>query len=145
MSTKMAFEGRLYIGTADGTTTASTLLPNITEASYSFDPKKAPTTIRGDGTAVPLTTERVVELAISIEWTMLNKTTDTELETLRVAAAAGSAVALRLEDFSGNKGFDGDVTLAMAAGEPQAGEQTLKFTATPTNETAGGRQPVLYT
>lgn len=140
----MAFEGQMFIGTADGSTEASTQLPNITEASYSWDPKKAPTTIRGLGTNVPLTTERVTEIAISIEWTMLNKTTDSELETLRVAAAAGSPVALRLKDFAAGKGFNGDVTLAVAVGEPNAGEQTLKFTATPTNETDGAREPVLY-
>lgn len=142
MSTKMAFEGNMFYGVADGATEASTLLTNITEASYSFDPTKAPTTVRGAGVNVPLKTERVTELAISIEWTMLNKTTDASLEALRVAAAAGNTVALRLKDFTGGKGFNGDVSLQMSAGEPAAGEQTLKFTATPSNE--DGREPVLY-
>lgn len=132
----------MFYGVADGATEASTLLENITEASYSFDPKKAPTTVRGDGTAVPITTERTTEIAISIEWTMLNKDDDASLEALKVAAAAGGAVALRLKDYSAGKGFNGDVSLAMAAGEPNAGEQTMKFTATPDREP--GRAPVLY-
>ncbi len=73
---------------------------------------------------------------------MINDSTDTVLEAFRVAAFAGSALALRLKDYSAGKGFDGDVTIKMDHGEPLNGEQTYKFTATPTR--SAGRSPSLY-
>ena len=143
--TKMGFEGVAYYGTA--ATKASTQLLTATDVSYSMTPNKAATTARGAGTSPPMTTERVVSITMQIEWTMINKIGGagaTALAACRVAAAAGTGIALRLKDYSadGGKGFDGDVTLDCKEGYPQGGEQTFAFTATPTN--AYGREPVAY-
>lgn len=140
MATQMAFEGELYYGVTGST--AATRITNRRDITHNIDPKKAPTTVTGDGTAPPVTTERVVEIAIKIDWTMLNKTDDATLTALRVAAAAGTPVALRMKDATAGKGFDGDVTLTQDEGAPWGGEQTFKFTATPTDESS--RAPSLY-
>lgn len=137
--TKMGFEGLVYQGVAGST--GATPVTNIRDVTHTIDPKKAPTTVKGD--EVPaLETEQVVTIATSMEWTMLDKTTDTTLTAFRVAAAAGTPVALRLKDHTAGKGFDGDVTLSEERGQPYQGEQTFKFTATPTDES--GRAPQLY-
>jgi len=139
MATKMGFEGKIYYGVAGST--ASTEITNSRDITYTISSSKAPTTVRGSS-GVPLKTERVVELAVSIEWQMTNDTTDTTLAALRTAAAAGSEVALRTKDYSSGKGFDGDVTLDVKNGKPIGGEQTFDFTATPSKES---RTPQAYT
>jgi hypothetical protein len=73
---------------------------------------------------------------------MVNDSTDTNFEALRVAAAAGTAVALRGKDYSSGKGPDADFTLSMSAPWPLQGEQVVTFTATPTR--GSGRTPSLY-
>jgi hypothetical protein len=62
------------------------------------------------------------------------------LEALRVAAAAGTPVALRGLDYTAGKGPDFDYNLEVSNGQPVNGEQTLQFTAEPTEE--GGRIPI---
>ncbi len=141
MGIKMGFEGEIYYGVAGNT--AATKITNSRDVGFNLDPEKAPTTTRGDGTSPPVNTEQVVALSTSMEWNMLNKTDDTTLAALRAAAAAGTAVAFRMKDYSAGKGFNGDVTLSMKHGKPLKGEQSFDFTATPTEES--GRTPVLYT
>jgi len=136
--TKMGFEGLTYYGVAG--TTGAVLITNIRDVSYSIDPEKAETTVKGNEVAA-LKTEQVVAIAMGMDFTMLDKTDDTTLTALRGAAAAGTPVALRLKDHTSGKGFDGDVTLAMERGQPYKGEQTFKFTATPTDESARAPQP----
>ena len=139
--TRLGFEGRIYWGTAGSTATTEML--SATDISMTITPKKAPTTTRGAGTSAPIETERVVSISISIEFTLLNKSGETHLDTLRAAAAAGTPVSLCMKDSTAGKGFDGDVTLECKEGMPLAGEQTFVFTATPTNE--AGREPDPYT
>lgn len=138
--TRMGFEGVIYRGVAG--TTASTQMESATDISYTITPDKATTTVRGLGTTPPLKTERVVAVGMQIEFTLLNVSGETHLETLRAAAAAGTPVALRTKDYSAGKGFDGDVTIECKEGAPLNGEQTYVFTATPTREK--GRAPQAY-
>jgi len=139
-TTKMGFEGRIYVG---GTgSTAATLLENVKDIAYNLDIEKGDTTVRGDSTTVPIKTEDPTLRTVSIEWTMINDTTDANYEALRVAAAAGSAKAIRTKDHATGKGFDGDCSLSMQNGMPLAGEQTTQFTATPSR--GYGRPPQLY-
>lgn len=138
--TKMGFEGLAYYG-APGST-ASTAITDSADLSYNLDVEKGNTTIRGDSTVPPIETEDVTIRKAQIEINMLNRTTDAVLEALRVAAASGAAVALRMKDHAAGKGFDGDVTLSEQEGRPLRGEQTIKFTATPTR--SAGRTPSLY-
>jgi hypothetical protein len=136
---KMGFEGKLYYGSAGSTATNE--LTNTRDINYNLDTEKGDTTTRGAGTSPPKKTERVTALGITIEFTMLNKTDDTYLEALKVAAYAGTPVALRTKDYSSGKGFDGDCILDVQHGKPLNGEQTLQFTATPNDDS---RDPSLY-
>jgi len=139
MSTKMGFEGEIYYGVAGST--AAIKITNSRDIQYNSEPDKGDTTVRGSGSSPPIKTERVSAIGITIEWTMLNKTDDTTLEALRVAAYAGNEVAIRTKDYASGKGFDGDVTLSIQNGKPIAGEQTYVFTGTPSDE---NRTPQLY-
>lgn len=132
MSTKMGFEGEIYYGAAGST--AASKLTNSRDITYNVDPEKGETTVRGAGSTPPINTERVTALGVSIEWQMLNKTTDSDLAALVTAAVAGTPVAIRTKSHSTGKGFDGDVNLTVRRGKPYKGEQTLDFTATPNDE-----------
>lgn len=138
---KMGFEGLLYYGAAGST--ASTLLENCKDITISNDVERGNTTVRGTSASAPIETEHVTLLKLQIEFTMVNDSTDTYLEALKVAAAAGTAVALRGKDYSSGKGPDGDFTLSASKPWPLQGEQVITFTATPTR--GSGRAPVLYT
>lgn len=136
-TTKMGYEGPIYIGAAGST--ATTQITNRTDITENVDPERGDTTTAGDGTSVPIGTSRVTCLNYSIEWTMLKKTVDASLTTLVAAATAGTAIALRTKDYASGLGFDGDVTLGMKKGKPLKGEQTIAFTAEPTDDE--GRTP----
>lgn len=138
---KMGFEGLVYFSDTTGST-AATLLENCKDVAYNLEVDKGNTTVRGDSSAPPIETEDVTIRRVSIEFMMIKDTTDTALEALLTALYAGSAVALRLKDYSAGKGFDGDCTGTVANGEPLNGEQTLQFTFTPSR--SYGRAPSLY-
>ena len=137
---KMGFEGRIYYGTAGSQ--ASTLIENATDISEDFDFDEGSTTVRGDSTVAPVETGDVTVRKYSLEWTMVNDSTDTVLEALRVAAVAGTVVAIRGKDYAAGKGFDGDCKIKFKHGKPLKGEQTIQFTATPSR--SAGRAPQLY-
>jgi hypothetical protein len=139
MATKMGFEGLIYYGVKAAT--ATNQLTNSRDINYNIESEQGDTTIRGSGSSPPINTARVTALGITIEWTMIDITSDTSLEALRVAAAAGNAVAIRTKDYSAGKGFDGDCNLTVKHGKPLKGEQTFVFTATPCGE---DRAPQLY-
>src|SRR5688572_28058857 len=106
----MGFKGIAYYGVAGAT--GATQLTNSRDIAYNMDPQKGNTTVRGDSSVAPIHCEEVVERVVSISIQMVNETTDTALEAMRVAAFAGTAIVLRLKDHSAGKGFDGDVTLS---------------------------------
>lgn len=134
---KMGFEGELYYGSAGST--AASKLTNCRDVTISYNPTRSETTVKGDGSAPPVETQRVASFSHELQWTMLHDATDSDLEALRVAATAGDAVALRGKDYSSGKGPDMDYTLQCEHGVPYQGEQTYQFTAAPTEE--GGRTP----
>lgn len=136
----MGFEGLIYEGApgAEGTN----LIQNSRDITYGFDHGKGNTTVRGAGTSPPMKTERVTERVASIEFEMTVKEGDTILTSLLTAAYAGTPRAIRTKHKTSGKGFDGDCTLTVSHGKPLAGEQTLRFTATPTRES--GREPNPY-
>lgn len=140
---KMSFEGELYYGSAG--TTASTKITDCRDVSINFDHQKAPTTVRGDGTAPPIRHQRVVERVLSMEFTMTIKNTGAgaaAYAALMAALANGTPVSIRGKDYAGGKGPDFDATLTGKKGEPHGGEQTFQFTAEPTDE--AGRTAQLY-
>lgn len=136
---KMGYEGRIYYGVAGST--ASTLLENTTDLAYNLDTETGDTTVRGDGTSVPVETMDPTKLKVSIEWTMIDDTTDTAYEALMAAAFAGDGVAIRTKAHATGKGFDGDCILKAQEGMPLAGSATTQFTATPSR--SYGRTPQL--
>lgn len=138
--TKMGFEGEIYYGVAGST--ASTKITNCRDENYNLEKEDGDTTVRGDGSEVPVETMSPVLRRVSIEWTMLNKPADTTLAALLTAAYAATPVAIRTKDRASGSGFDGDCCLSVAHGKPFKGEQTYQFTATPTLES--GRAPQLY-
>lgn len=132
MPTRAGYEGLLYYGTAGST--AATLLTNVEDLNYDTQPDKAETTIRGDGTAAPIKTDKVVAIGATITWSMLNKTTDTNLIALIAAARTGAIVALRTRAASTLLGYDGDVTLAVTHEMTLKGISKFNFTATANDE-----------
>lgn len=131
MAKRMGFQGQAFIGTAGST--AATRLDNSRDITYNLETEKGDTTVRGDSSVPPVGHESVTRRNVTITIVMINESTDTALETMRVAAYAGTPIALRLKDHTSGKGFDGDVTLTVSHGKPINGEQTLEFTATPEN------------
>lgn len=137
--TRRGYEGLLYYGTAGST--AATQVTNCEDLDYQTEPERGETTIRGDGSAVPIVTSRVVALKPTITWRMLYKPADTTLAALIAAARTGAAVALRTKAYSSGTGFDGDCTLQVSAGMPLKGISTFEFTAEATDDE--GRTPLL--
>jgi hypothetical protein len=136
----MGFEGQIFRGTAG--TTASTQMTSATDVSIDITRETAKTTKRGNGTSVPMTTERVVAITHQITFSLLNVHGESHLAALIAAASAGTPISLRLKDYAAGKGFDGDVTLDCKDSMNLAGEQTKEFTASPTDEK--GRLPQSY-
>lgn len=139
MTKRMGFEGKAYLGVAG--TTGSTELANSRDISFKLGTEKGDTTVRGL-TGVPKKTSRVTQFsADDIEIVMLNDNADTSLETMRLAAAAGTAVAIRLKDYAAGKGFDGDCVLEFSHPYPLNGEQVVSITCTPTEEAGRTWEP----
>jgi hypothetical protein len=137
---KMGFEGQIFYGAAGST--ATTQITNATDINFPIDQETGNTTVRGDGSSIPIETMSVTCLKGTIEFSMIFDTADTTLAALMTAAAAGSGVALRLKDYASGKGPDADYILKVENGMPLKGEQTKKFTATPTR--GYGRNPQIY-
>lgn len=140
MAERMGFEGILYYGVAGST--AATQLTNCRDITVEEDHERGDTTVRGDSSAPPIGTEAVTKRMLSIEFVMLNDSSDTSLEALRVASAAGAAVALRGKDHSAGKGPDADFTVTVSKPWPLNGEQVVTFKGVPTR--GSGRAPQIY-
>ena len=136
---EMGHELKIYVGTAGSAATEQ--VETATDIDYSMDPQKAPTTDRGTGAPIPITTENVVQRGVTITWTMNNDHNDTKLATLIAATVAGEAFALKLVTASNATIFDGDVTASKKYNAPLAGPGTYDFSATPTKK--AGRKPTL--
>lgn len=125
------YQGQLFIGAAGAT--GATQLLNVVDVSESHNIETGETTVRGDGTAVPIKYEEVVCRERQITFQMLVKDGDTALATLIAAADAGTPLALRTKNKAAGVGFDGDVNLSYSNGRPLKGIQTMDFTCTLNN------------
>ena len=139
MSDEMGYQTKLYRGAAGST--AATQVTNATDVDYDLAPEKGSTTVRGTGGNVPIKTENVTQLGVTVTWSMLNDPADTDLAAFIAAAITGAAVALKLETDSGATLIDSDFTLAKKYNAPLSGEATYDFTATPTK--SASRAPTL--
>ena len=136
---KMGFEGLVYYGTAGST--ASTQITNRDECTIDTDPEMAETTVAGAGSSVPMKSEAPVAVGWSMTLGMKNTGSDSVVEALRTAAAAGTPVAIRMKDHSSGKGYDGDCNVKDSSDRGMKGTQTSSFTFTPNN---ASREPQYY-
>lgn len=131
MATVARYQRQVFYGTAG--TTAATQILCLIEAEVNKSKTYDPTTVRGDGTTIPIQTEQAVERICAISFKIRNETTGDNATTVTslLAAATHSSnptIALKVVSYSGGATeFDGDVTLDVA--DPDSRE--LSFTARP--------------
>jgi len=129
---KLGYEVKIYYGVAGST--ASTQIVNRDECSFDIDPEMSETTVAGDGSSVPVKSEAPVAVGWSMTLGMKNTGSDPVLEALRVAAATGTPVAIRMKDDDGaGKGYDGDCNVKKSSDRGAKNAQTTSFTLTPNN------------
>jgi hypothetical protein len=133
MARKMGYERVLYYGAAGSQ--AATQLTRARDVQYENGTSTGEVTAGGDGSAPPIEYHRVATRTAKVTFNMINDTGDTALTALIAAARGGTAVAIYVKDYSGGKGFDGDMILTVTHGAPYKGEQTFDFEGTPTYET----------
>lgn len=141
MTVRKGFEGQALYGVAGST--ASTLLENCRDITYNVEAEYGDTTVRGDGSVVPIQTQSKTLRTMSIEITMLHDDIDTAFQALQSAAGGSSPVAIRTRSYASGMGFDGDCHVGMGNPYPMNGEQLTTFTLTPTRD--AGRMPVAWT
>lgn len=139
MADEMGYQAKLFIGTAGSE--AATQVTEATDVDYDIALTKGNTTVRGDGSAVPIKTENVTERAVTLTWKMLNDPAAANLSTILAAAKIGGALAIKVENANADVLFDGDCTIAKKFNAPLSGEASYDFTATPTK--SAGRSPTL--
>lgn len=124
------YEGKIYIGTAGSA--ASTQLTERTDITYGITLERADSTVAGTGASVPLKTEEVVAVGVEISWSMLYKTEDTNIATMINAAAAGTAIAVKIMRYGSDADyFDGDVTIDISSSLPLKENQKFEIKAVP--------------
>lgn len=136
---EMGYHLKLYVGNAGAT--AATQITGAEDVDYDLAPQKGSTTDRGTGGNVPITTENVSQLGVTITWKQHVNQNDTTLTTLIAAAISGLPVAVKLATLGGSTIFDGDCTLQKKYNAPLADVASYDFTATPTKQ--AGRTPTL--
>jgi Tfp pilus assembly major pilin PilA len=129
---KVGFEGEIYYGVAGST--AATKITNSRDITETLDIEEGDTTVRGSGASPPIKTSRVTGITYGIDWQMLDKSDDTTLTALKVAAATGVPVAIRTKSYSSGTGYDGDMIIKFKKGIPLRGEQTVDFTGIPNDD-----------
>lgn len=129
---RMGYEGVLYIGTAGSQ--AATQLTCATDIDYTTDLEMGETTCRGDGSSVPIKSEKPSCISAEITFKMLNTVGVAALATLLAAARTPSAIAVYYKDSATGKGYDGDMNIKVKLNTPLKGEQTYEFTCTVNDE-----------
>lgn len=124
-TTRLGYEGQIKIGPAGSTGT--TQLTNRTDIQEDYNPEWADTSVAGAGTAVPHKDEEIVQLAVSITFSLVYDSTDAAITTLLGYIYGGTPFALRTLAFSTGKGFDGDVTAGIKHGKKMKEGQTFEI------------------
>jgi len=138
----MGYVRQLFVGTAGST--ASNRIENCKDISHDIAVTYGPTTKRGDGSAVPIETEKATSRKPSITWSMNNEPNDAQLVLLRAAAKSGGAMAVVLKEHNSAGTevtvFDGDCNIKVSEKDPMGGESTFDFEASASRDY--GRDPV---
>ena len=128
---RMGYERMLFYGTAGAT--ATTQLTNVLDIKHDIALNYGSTTVRGDGTSVPIETEKPTSRKPTITWGMRDQPNDTHLAVLRAAAKAGTPVAIVVKEWNSSGVatpiFDGDCNIQVSEGHPLNGEATFDFSA----------------
>ena len=131
MATVARYQRQVFYGTAGST--AGTQLLCLIEAEVNKTHGFDPTTVRGDGTTIPIDTEQAVSRQCAITFKCRNETSGanaTAVAALLAAATHSSnpTIAIKVVSYSGGPTeFDGDVTLDVN----DADARELEFTARP--------------
>ena len=125
----MGFEGQLFQGTAGSTATDN--LTNVKDISITYDTEKGDTTVRGTSATPPIKTEAATLRIFSVEWGMINDSSDDFLALIMTAVTDATLTAIKLKDFSSGKGPDFDAVITLSHAQPLQGEQIISFTAVP--------------
>jgi hypothetical protein len=138
----MGYERQLFYGTAGST--ATNQLTNVLDINHDVSLNFGSTTVRGDGTSLPIETEKPTSRKPSISWSMRDQPNDSHLAILRAAAKAGTPVALVVKEFNSagvaTTIFDGDCNITVSEKHPLNGEATFDFSASASRDR--GRTPV---
>ena len=118
-------DGKLYYGAAGAQ--AATLIENVLDCDWSVEPIMDDTTVRGDGSELPVESGAPVARKASLKFTLPNDSADATCTALRAAAAAATPVAILVLDVAGGKGIDADIYISCRNGHPNKGKQTFEF------------------
>jgi len=139
---RMGFERQLLMGNPGGT--ATIVLTNVTDIKHDIAVDKADTTVRGDGTSVPIKTDKPVARNPKITWSMRDQPNDAQLALLRAAAKAARPVALVVKEYNSAGAlaaiFDGDCNISVSEDHGLAGGGMFAFEASASRDY--GRLPV---
>jgi len=139
---RMGFERQLLMGNPGAT--ATVLLTNVIDIKHDIAVDKADTTVRGDGTSVPIKTDKPIARNPKITWGMRDQPNDAQLALLRAAAKAARPVALVIKEY--NSGgtlaviFDGDCNIGVSEDHGLGGGGMFNFDCTMSRDY--GRLPV---
>ena len=134
MAKRMGFEGVVKYDTAGST--ATTTLTIVRDVTLNLDPDRADVSDRAS--FINMTDAAGCTVSIDIE--INNDNSNAFIATLLANTAAGTPIALLLEDYSGNTVFDGDVITSFNNTQPLRDGQRISFNCTPTD--SEGRAPV---
>lgn len=127
MTDRMGYEKRIFYGTAGATATSP--MPNVRDINESRSTTFGNTTTRGTSATPPIETAGAAMIGYELTFDMVNKTGDAGLTAIRAAADAGTLLAIRVVDFDGGTGFDGDMVFSIDEAAPLDGEQLVSVTA----------------
>jgi hypothetical protein len=135
--TNMGYTTQLFYGTpgAAGTNRVT----NCKDLNFPIEHSYGDTTIRGDGSTVPIQTEKIVSRRPSVTWTMQEEPNDTALTALRAAAiSATPVVALVVKERNAGGAevviLDGDFNIKFTQKSPLGGSKEYDFEATPSRD-----------
>ena len=133
----MGYTTQLFIGTPGSS--AGTRVENARDINHPIEQTYGTTTIRGDGTAIPIETEKTVSRKPSVTWTMGSDPNDAPLATLRAAAKSATPVVACLLKERNAAGaevtiLDSDFNIKVTEKSPLGGALEYDFEATPSRD-----------
>lgn len=135
--TNMGYTAQLFYGTAGAT--ATNRITNCKDLNFPIEHSYGDTTIRGDGSTVPIQTEKIVSRRPTITWTMQAEPNDTALAALRAVCISATPVASLVVKERNSAGaeitiVDGDFNLKVTKKAPLGGSLEYDFEATPSRD-----------